>query len=167
MNDSSGHPDRKLQQAFGNSLFDAAERLVQSGAVLEVRVLQGGNVVTGIVGVEMSADAGAAASGQRATKYRVYIRNLTSQMQGECSCGERGVCVHVAAVSIAAVRTGSRAFGAAGARGLDDARTNGVATGGAAAPPSGVGAGLAQLLCYVVEKRGSTGIFGENAEMSS
>src|ERR1700719_2737131 len=98
VNDSSGDPARRLRQAFGDSLYNAAERVAQGGSVLEIRVLQGGNVVTGIVGADAS-DA------QRAARFRVYIRNPTARMEGECSCGERGVCVHVAAVSIVAART--------------------------------------------------------------
>src|SRR5882724_8789999 len=106
VNDSSGDPARRLRQAFGDSLYSAAELMAHGGHVLEIRVLQAGNVVTGIVGAD-------AADAQRAAKFRVYIRNLTAKMEGECSCGARGVCVHVAAVSIVAVRT----MGAAGADG--------------------------------------------------
>jgi superfamily II DNA or RNA helicase len=98
VNDSSGDPARRLRQAFGDSLYSAAERVAGSGNVLEVRVLQAGSVVTGIVGAD-------AADAQRLARFRVYIRNLTANMEGECSCGERGVCVHVAAVSIVAART--------------------------------------------------------------
>jgi superfamily II DNA or RNA helicase len=96
MNEPAGDPARTLQQAFGDSLYSAADRLARSGAVLEVRVLQGGNVVTGIVGAD-------AAGGKPATKFRVYIRGA----QQECNCGDRGidgVCVHVAAVSIVAAK---------------------------------------------------------------
>ena len=78
VNESLGDPARKFQQAFGDSLYSAADRLARNGGVLEVRVLQGGNVVTGIV----AADAAG-------TKFRVYIRGTT----GECNCGERGPCV--------------------------------------------------------------------------
>src|SRR5438094_10143749 len=93
VSDSSSDPARAHLQIFGDSLYSAAERIVQAGRVLEVRVLQAGNVVTGIVG----ADAAEAA---RASRFRVYIRNLAAKIEGECSCGERGGCVHVAAVSI-------------------------------------------------------------------
>src|SRR5438067_10114541 len=48
VNDSSGDPARKLRQAFGDTLYSAAEQVADSGNVLEIRVLQGGNVVTGI-----------------------------------------------------------------------------------------------------------------------
>src|ERR1700722_4045790 len=95
VNESLGDPAHKFQQAFGDSLYSAADRLARSGGVLEVRVLQGGNVVTGIVGAD-------AAGTSPATKFRVYIRGT----QGECNCGQRGTCVHVAAVSIAAARSG-------------------------------------------------------------
>jgi superfamily II DNA or RNA helicase len=90
VNESLGDPAHKFQQAFGDSLYGAADRLARGGGVLEVRVLQGGNVVTGIVGADAAGP-----------KFRVYIRGT----QAECNCGEDGPCVHVAAVSIAAART--------------------------------------------------------------
>src|SRR5882757_2290697 len=96
VSETRGDPARKLQQAFGDSLYSAADRLAQSGGVLEVRVLQGGNVVTGIVGAD-AADAtpgitsGAATSGvpgaKSGAKYRVYIRGT----QRECNCGDRRI----------------------------------------------------------------------------
>src|SRR5882757_9375639 len=99
VSETRGDPARKLQQAFGDSLYSAADRLAQSGGVLEVRVLQGGNVVTGIVGADAadaavgtSADTAAsstagvtptAKSGAKSgAKYRVYIRGT----QRECNC---------------------------------------------------------------------------------
>ena len=164
VNDSSGDPARRLRQAFGDSLYNAAERVAHGGSVLEVRVLQGGNVVTGIVGADAS-DA------QRAAKFRVYIRNPTARMEGECSCGERGVCVHVAAVSIVAARTMD-----AGA--ADGQRTNSLRAGGlvcSTAQRSGAGLPLdpastrrprvssavqsapAQQLCYLLERVAADG----------
>src|SRR3979490_2430049 len=95
VNDSPSDPARRLRQAFGDSLYSAAEQVAHSGSVLENRVLQAGNVGNGLVGRDAPG----------ATKFRVYIRNLTAKMEGECSCGERGVCVHVAAVSIVAGET--------------------------------------------------------------
>jgi superfamily II DNA or RNA helicase len=97
VNDSAVDPLRRIQQAFGDSLYGAAQLLVNGGSVLEVRVLQSGTVVTGIVGAQ-------ATGGPGATKYRVYIRDR-ARMEGECSCGERALCVHVAAVSIAAAQS--------------------------------------------------------------
>jgi len=136
VNDSSGDAVRRLQQVFGDSLYSAAVRVVQSGSVLEVRLHQAGNVVTGIVGAD-------AAQAPRAAKFRVYIRNQADRMEGqfeaECSCGERGVCVHVAAVSIVAART-------AGKAGADtrSARQHPVSLSLQSAP--------AQQLCYLLER---------------
>src|SRR5262245_32941984 len=77
-----------LRQALGLPLFAAGERLVAEGAVHDVRILQAGRVGTGV-----------AAPG----KWRVYIQyRSASELTGECSCGQAGVCVHVAAVAIAA-----------------------------------------------------------------
>jgi len=63
--------------------------------VTDVRILQGGSVVTGVVG-----------------KYRVYIRRASSagggwKIEGECNCSERSPCAHVAAVAIAAESGGA------------------------------------------------------------
>jgi superfamily II DNA or RNA helicase len=140
--DSVVDPLLRIQQSFGDVLYGAAERLVEDGSVVEVRVLQAGNVVTGIV--DARGDGGGAAI--RPMKYRVYIRDR-SKLEGECSCGAREPCVHVAAVSIAAVRTvragsggvgrGGSGAGSAGLRGR-----HGVGTGAASVAPSGaVGAG--------------------------
>ena len=96
VNESLGDSARRLQQACGDSLYSAADRLAQSGGVLEIRVLQGGNVVTGIVGAD-------AADAKPGAKFRVYIRGT----QAECNCGVNGVCIHIAAVSIVAARTGA------------------------------------------------------------
>lgn len=83
-----------LQETFGEPLLAAARLLVSGGAVGELRVLQAGMVVTGVV----NADA----------KHRVYIRRTGSPgdlriAEAECSCGNDGRCVHVAAVTVAAV----------------------------------------------------------------
>jgi superfamily II DNA or RNA helicase len=78
-----------VRDFFGQSLYSAAVGLVESGAVRDVRILQGGTVVTGVVG-----------------KHRVYIRRPglggNGRLEGECNCHERSPCVHVAAVAIAA-----------------------------------------------------------------
>jgi superfamily II DNA or RNA helicase len=108
----------------GEALYGAADRLAQSGGVLEVRVLQGGQIVTGIVGADGTAKPGAA-------KFRVYIRGA----QRECSCGARGDCVHIAAVSIVAARTGSGNGAAA-----QSTRGSGV-RGAPAGPPVDAGTG--------------------------
>ena len=68
--------------------------------MLDVRILQGGTIVTGVVGAIAQAS-------QPAGKHRVYIRRSSGaaadrKINGECSCGDRSPCVHVAAVSIAA-----------------------------------------------------------------
>lgn len=83
-----------LQETFGEPVLAAARQLVSGGAVGELRVLQAGIVVTGVV----NADA----------KHRVYIRRAGSPGElriaaAECSCGNDERCVHVAAVTIAAV----------------------------------------------------------------
>ena len=61
---SDSVPLRQLQQAFGDPLFLAAQALASAGAVSELRVLQAGVVVTGLV-------SGESPSTQR---HRVYIR---------------------------------------------------------------------------------------------
>lgn len=98
---SDSVPLRQLQQAFGEPLFLAAQELASAGAVSELRVLQSGLVVTGLV-------RGESPSTQR---HRVYIRRaapLSEQQiaEAECSCGKEGHCIHVAAVSIAAANNG-------------------------------------------------------------
>lgn len=86
-----------MTNAFPEPLLAAARQLVHAGAVSELRVLQAGAVVTGIVGTDPA----------RQTKHRVYIRRAAEQdepriLDAECSCGGDAHCVHVAAVSIAA-----------------------------------------------------------------
>jgi superfamily II DNA or RNA helicase len=112
-----------LREIFGERLYSAAERLVESGSVLDVRVLQGGGVVTGVVGGE-SQDRPSTA------RHRVYIRRSNAvpnagtavpgapsgfrKIEGECSCSERSPCLHVVAVSIAAERSVPAQSGSAG-----------------------------------------------------
>ena len=76
-----------MPNLFDQRLEAAAAQLIESGGVTDVRVLQGGNVITGVVG-----------------KHRVYIRRLAggAKIEGECNCSERSPCIHVAAVAIAA-----------------------------------------------------------------
>lgn len=97
-----------LRSTLEEPLCRAAERLIQAGFVSEVRVHQGGSVVTGIV----RADGPAA---NRVGAHRVYIRRASGSeaVQVECSCGALGTCVHAAAVSIAASRRGPGAAGIA------------------------------------------------------
>ena len=75
---------------FDPRLEAAATQLIANGGVTDVRILQGGGVVTGVVG-----------------KHRVYIRRLAGggKLEGECNCNERSPCVHVAAVAIAAEKS--------------------------------------------------------------
>ena len=84
---------------FGEELCQAAERLIEAGAVRDVRVHQNGGVVTGVVAAEASRGGGTRA-------YRVYIRCTTNTMpQAECSCGERRACIHAIAVFLASRQT--------------------------------------------------------------
>jgi superfamily II DNA or RNA helicase len=87
----------QLQKMFDAHLYCAAERLVDAGCVFDVRILQSGRVVTGI----------ARALNDQTAKHRVYIQRSLDvpTIEGECSCGERSPCVHVAAVSIAAAKS--------------------------------------------------------------
>lgn len=94
----------RLRQTLGEQLYRQAERLVEDGCVSQLRVLQAGAVITGIV------DAGPQAA-RPAAGYRVYIQRSANGSdpgsEGECSCGERAPCVHVAAISIAAAKGAS------------------------------------------------------------
>jgi superfamily II DNA or RNA helicase len=102
------------EDASTSLLYDAAQRLIEIGCVLDVRILQAGCVVTGIVGEERSTTG-------RESKHRVYIRRPVDvridhlqgrdiddpRIEAECSCAERNPCVHIAAVSIVAARDAS------------------------------------------------------------
>src|ERR1700722_19219645 len=82
-------PLAHLPQIFDAPLHRAAQQLIDLGGVSEVRVLQGGRVVTGIAG----------------DRQRVYVQYQGANVQsfeGECSCGELSPCVHVAAVVMTA-----------------------------------------------------------------
>ena len=91
------HPQFDLRPTLDERLRRAAEDLVEAGCVSEIRVHQNGSVITGIVRAEPLSAA-------HAGKQRVYIRraNRSAQVQAECSCGSLGICVHAAAVCIAA-----------------------------------------------------------------
>ena len=79
----------QLQRLFDAPLRRAAQHLIDIGAVSDVRVLQSGLVVTGIVG-------------DRQRVYIQYRRAGAPAIEGECSCGEPSPCAHVAAVAMAA-----------------------------------------------------------------
>ena len=110
----------------------------------DVRILQDGSVVTGVVG-----------------KHRVYIRRLRGvggswKVEGECNCSERSPCAHVAAVLIAAEGraagtgvaarggTGIGAGASAGGAGSFGQRAAAAATRGAPA--------VQQRLLYLLHK---------------
>src|SRR6202789_3399556 len=91
----------QLRKFFDTQQYATAQRLVDIGCVSDVRILQGGSVVTGITGADPQTQQGAAG-------HRVYIqyRNTDGlKIEGECGCGERSPCVHVAAVAIAAAKS--------------------------------------------------------------
>jgi superfamily II DNA or RNA helicase len=123
-----------LQRIFNPQLHRAAQQLIDLGAVSDVRILQEGRVVTGIVG-----------------NRRVYVQFQTAgapTLEGECSCGDPSPCVHVAAVVMTAVKIS----GAPVSRrtGMDV----GTGTDPSAGPPEGAlqrGAPLQQSLCYLIE----------------
>ena len=79
VNESLGSSDsaRSLRQELGDALYTAGDRLAESGGVLEVRVLQGGQIVTGIVGGD-SASAASPESSKSASKSITgkYISNM-------------------------------------------------------------------------------------------
>jgi superfamily II DNA or RNA helicase len=114
-----------LRGLFGERLCSDAERLVEGGSTRDVRILQGGGVVTGVVGAA-----------------RVYIRRSNGKIEGECSCNDRAPCVHVVAVSIAAERSSAVVSAPAP-----------VATRRAdvTAPPRSA-AGQQQRLCYLLTR---------------
>jgi superfamily II DNA or RNA helicase len=125
-----------LQETFGEPLLAAARQLVSGGAVGELRVLQAGAVVTGVVNGD--------------TKHRVYIRRAGSPgdlriAEAECSCGNDGRCVHVAAVTVAATEQPQASAPARPA-------TNALR---APVPPSAAqGLSLQQRLFYVAQTAG-------------
>src|SRR5260370_34213943 len=88
---SDAIPLAHLQQIFDAPLHRAAQQLIDLGGVSDVRVLQNGRVVTGI-------------AGDRQRVYVQYQRAGGMTIEGECSCGERSPCVHVAAVVMTAAK---------------------------------------------------------------
>jgi superfamily II DNA or RNA helicase len=120
------HPD----PIFDAPLYREAQQLIDLGGVSDVRVLQGGRVVTGIAG----------------DRQRVYVQyqGVDGQsFEGECSCGELSPCVHVAAV----VMTAGKILSASA-----DNRLRGSVP--LAPPPTHTAersATLRQVLCYLIE----------------
>jgi len=130
--DASGDatPLAYLQQIFDVTLRHEAQQLIDLGGVSDVRVLRGGRVVTGIAG----------------DRRRVYVQYRGADaltFEGECSCGERSPCVHVAAVMMAA----GKLLGAPA-----DNRLRGIVP--LPPPPTRAverSAPLRQALCYLIE----------------
>ncbi len=124
-------PDR----TWGEGLHRAARRLIEAGAVREVRVHQNGAVVTGIVVCDEPP--------QHPGAYRVYIRRTKdAPPRAECSCGERSACIHAAAVSIAAQQPLPRAPRESVSRGTPEPVPGSTATLRAGSAPG-------QQLCYL------------------
>src|SRR6266849_2212090 len=130
-------PLAQLKRIFDAPLYGAAQQLIDLGGVSDVRVLQNGRVVTGI-------------AGDRQRVYVQYQRAGAPIIEGECSCGERSPCVHVAAV----VMTAAKIWGGPA---TDDRRTGmDLSTGRdpSLRPPESAlhqGAPLRQSLCYLIE----------------
>jgi superfamily II DNA or RNA helicase len=123
-----------LREVFGERLYGAAAELAAGGSVTDVRVLQGGGVVTGVVG-----------------KHRVYIRRASVggggwKIEGECNCSERSPCVHVAAALIVAGSGGT----APGAAGRSAGVGAGSSSGAGAGISAGVGIGPGERLLYLL-----------------
>src|SRR5882724_9682928 len=89
--DAAAAPHAQPQRIFDGPLRRAAQQLIDLGGVSDVRVLQNGRVVTGI-------------AGDRQRVYVQYQRTGALTIEGECSCGERSPCVHVAAVVMTAAK---------------------------------------------------------------
>ena len=135
-------PLAHLQRFFDAPVYGAAQKLIDLGEVSDVRVLQNGRVVTGI-------------AGDRQRVYVRYQRTGALNIEGECSCGERTPCVHVAAV----VMTAARISGAPPdiLRIHDEPSTS---RHPARRPPESVlprSAPLQQALCYLIEPDGVRG----------
>jgi superfamily II DNA or RNA helicase len=134
---SDAAPLPRPQQIFDAPLHRAAQQLIDLGGVSDVRVLQGGRVVTGIAG----------------DRQRVYVQYQSAHalaFEGECSCGERSPCVHVAAV----VMTAGKILGAPADNSL---------RGTVPLPPPPTHAAersapLRQALCYLIEPTAGRGL---------
>jgi superfamily II DNA or RNA helicase len=112
-NDAAGgaaaSPLAQLQKIFDVLLYSAAEQLADAGCVADVRILQGGRVVTGVASAGAGVDTPA---NHQTARHRVYIQCRSMNdgangpaIEGECSCGDRSPCIHVAAVSIVAAKS--------------------------------------------------------------
>ena len=140
MTDPAGNPHHPLQKIFGERLFSDALQLIDSGGVFNFNVLQAGSVVTGVTGAEANGNA----------RHRVYIRqagagNDERRIDGECSCGANGHCIHIAAIAIAAARS-------AGGTATDHRASVAADRQPAAAIPAA--RAQRQQLCYLVESPG-------------
>src|ERR1700692_223709 len=134
---SDATPLAHALQIFDASLHRAAQQLIDLGGVSDVRVLQGGRVVTGI-------------AGDRQRVYVQYQRADALTFEGECSCGERSPCVHVAAV----VMTAGKLLSAPA-----DNRLRGTVP--LPSPPTHAmerSAPLRQALCYLIEPTAGRGL---------
>ena len=105
MTDPASNSHIALQKIFGDRLFSDALQLLDSGGVFNFNVLQAGSVVTGVAGAEANGN----------TRHRVYIRQVGAgngerKIDGECSCGANGHCIHIAAIAIAAARSAGGAI---------------------------------------------------------
>jgi superfamily II DNA or RNA helicase len=134
---SDAAPLAHAHPIFDAPLRRAAQQLIDLGGVSEVRVLQGGRVVTGVAG----------------DRRRVYVQYQGADartFEGECSCGEPSPCVHVAAVLMSAGKIlGSPA----------DSRLRGTVP----LPPPPLHAAersapLRQALCYLIEPTAGGGL---------
>src|SRR5271167_389774 len=130
-------PLAQPQRIFDAPLHHAAQQLIDLGGVSDVRVLQNGRVVTGI-------------AGDRQRVYVQYQREGALTIEGECSCGERSPCVHMAAVVITAAKI-------SGAPAADNRRADKKPSAGKHpspwAPENALqhGAPLRQSLRYLIE----------------
>jgi hypothetical protein len=82
----------KLRCFLGDARIDAAEALLAQGGSVEIRSLQEGRVVTGLVHSPTSRTE------------RVYIQQSLHGIDGECSCEDAFNCVHVAVVLVHALQ---------------------------------------------------------------
>lgn len=140
------------------ALNRAAEELVAQGRVTDVRILQGGKVITGVIlpPAQISTGPDASTGGDR-SRQRVYIRHPGASLttathvhrmqspQAECSCGARNLCVHVIAVSIAAERGSEPDADSRSGASVPVARTSGARNAAAAQ----------QRLYYLLEADGA------------
>lgn len=150
MIDSVTDPLNQLHKTFGAQLYSAAERLVDIGCVFDVRILQAGATVTGSAGGDPQAP-------HQGARHRVFIQYQAGRpsagltIEGECSCGERSPCVHIAAVSIAAAKS---------TRKPADHRHIGIAPSPQrpAYSPTRSAPALQQQLCYLFARPAASGL---------